>query len=60
MPNVGLRFDYASKEPGTTPFFSLYFSDLVGAYPKGVPKANLVQSYGIYIGEDGTIYPGQG
>ncbi|KAK9915693.1 hypothetical protein WJX75_002760 [Coccomyxa subellipsoidea] len=59
VPNVALRFDYASKVPGTTPFFSLYFSDLVGAYPKGVPKANLAQTYGIYVGEDGTIYPGQ-
>lgn len=60
VPNVGLRFDYSSSAPNTTPFYSIYYSDFVGAYPKGVPKANLVQNYGIYIGKDGTIYPGQG
>ncbi len=59
VPNVALRFDYASSAPNTTPFFSIYYSDFVGAYPAGVPKANLAQSYGIYIGKDGTIYPGQ-
>ncbi|BDA43956.1 hypothetical protein COCOBI_05-1400 [Coccomyxa sp. Obi] len=59
VPNVGLRFDYSSSQPNTTPFFSIYYSDLVGTYPSGVPKANLAQSYGIYIGKDGTIYPGQ-
>lgn len=59
-PNIGLRFDYKILLPTTTPYVSFYFTDLIGKYPNGVSKPGLLQSFGIYIGKDGTIYPGQG
>lgn len=44
VPNVAIRFDYASTVPGYTPFYSLYYTDLVGTYPSGLPQANLAQT----------------
>ena len=58
VPNIALRFDYGQS--GTTngvavsPFVSLYYSDLVGLYPSGLPSTisvagsagvNLLQSF---------------
>ena len=42
MPNIALRIDYSQSGvdvsgSAVTPFVSVYFTDLVGGYPSGLP-----------------------
>jgi hypothetical protein len=68
-PNVALRFDYSQTGAGLTPFVSVLYTDFVGAIPiglpakaasAGAPAINIAQSFGLFISQNGTLYPGQG